>query len=154
MAGVDPYSVDQYAWQGRLREAGDAYLAADDYLKVANEELKPYRKKKKDAKTEIEELMRAHRVDRYFNSERGEQLTWHQRKPAKRRPNEDQLRERCITFCKNEEKGMRLFEFLMRPDDDEARAEPSFMLRRKKVALADHEAAEGVRTLPPTDVDF
>lgn len=154
MAGVDPYAVDQYAWQARLREAGDSYLAADDYLKVANEELKPYRKKKKEAKAEIEELMRAHRVDRYFNAERGEQLTWQHRKPAKRRPNADQLKERCITFCKNEDKGMKLYDFLMLPDDGEESSEAAFSLRRKKVALGDRETAPTANQRPVTDIDF
>lgn len=154
--GLDPYAVDHLAWETQLREAGDAYLEADDYLKVANEELKPYRKKKKDSKASIEELMRAHRVDRYYNEERGEALVWTHRKAPKRRPNEDQIRERCTAFCKNEKKGEELFKFIMLPDEeDEASAEPTFALRRKKIAVGDNDPLRRTAAATaPVDVDF
>lgn len=155
MTSSDPYTIGDYTWQAQLREAGDAYFEADDALKVANEELKPFRKKKKEAKEALSKLMRAHKVEKYLNQERGEALFGSVRE-AQRRPRITQIQKRCIAFCKDEDKGERLYEFLMAPDADDEPPEPAFSLRRKKVALgdADREPSTGGIASLRTDVGF
>lgn len=138
---TDPY--DSVAWQDDVRRFADEFISADDAIKAANEELKPYRLAKKNAKQRLEELMARHRYPAVNFEERQESLELTTRK-AKKQPTEEVIRERCTMYCKSSSDAERLAEFVLNRALEKT-IEVVPVLRRKKMrgaAAADSEAED------------
>lgn len=92
----DPYSTFASFQSDQIRRYAEDFFAADDAIKAANLELKPYRLAKKEAKEKLEELMKRSGRVTIDLEERGERLELGNRK-AKRIPQDDTIRERCVS---------------------------------------------------------
>lgn len=140
LGASDPYG-DGMAWRSELLQMAETFLEADDALRQANQELKPYRQKKKEGKSRVESLMEKHRLDQLAFEERNETLVLTHRQ-SKRRPTAEQIHDRCVSFLRGDAAaGKKLFEFLFRPVVEEVAS-----LRRKKGVLGPSatETATGV----------
>lgn len=129
---MDPYGNTE--WRLELRRHADEYLAADDAIRAANEELKPFRQAKKAAKAMLEELMARHSVPSVDFHEREEVLTLAARK-SKKQPTEEIIRERCRGFVKNAGDADRLADFVLNQALQKVE-EVVPTLRRKKARAA------------------
>ena len=111
---ADPYG-ERFAWRSELLTSAEAFLDADDALKRANEELKPYRTRKREGKDKVQEIMEQQRLDKLALQDRRETLVMVSR-TSKRRPNAEELEQRCVAFTKGDEAaGKRLYDYLFKP---------------------------------------
>lgn len=136
----DPYSTFASVQDDQIRRLAQQYFDADDAIKAANLELKPYRQAKKVAKEELEELMRRAGRTSIEMDERGERLELGTRK-GKRVPKEDTIRERCEVAFRGD--ANRIFDFIINTALTKVEEPMPFLKRRKLKRGGDDEEEEG-----------
>lgn len=111
--------MDEYKalddWKQMLRQTSVAYCNADNSIKAMNAELKPLRQTVKECGMQVIGLL-AERNERRCDLLDQKVSLNVVTKDHKKMPSKAQIRDRCLQFTGDEEKGEELFKFLMAPE--------------------------------------
>lgn len=101
-------------WKQTLRQTCIAYCNADDAVKELNRDLKPLRGTVKECSARVVGLLQERNEKRCDIHDHSVSLKLDNRK-SKKMPSKQQMRERCLEYCGDDEKGEELFRFLTVP---------------------------------------
>ncbi|KAK9827190.1 hypothetical protein WJX74_009693 [Apatococcus lobatus] len=101
-------------WKQTLRQTCIAYCNADDAVKELGKELKPLRDTVKECSHKVVGLLQERNEKRCDIHDHSVSLKLDCRK-SKKMPSKQQIRERCLEFCGDDDKGEELFAYLMVP---------------------------------------
>lgn len=130
--------MDEYealdSWKQTLRQTSIAYCNADNSIKAMNSELKPLRQTVKECGNHVISLLterNERRVDLKDERVSLNVVT----KDHKKLPSKAQIRDRCLQFTGDEEKGDDLFKFLMAPETQTRTKLTKRRLKKQTLAL-------------------